>query len=133
MGTFIENKFLKITDRKKEIFKTSAGKYIAPAMIETKLKECRFVELSMVVGEGQKFASAIIVPSFINFKEYCNENAITWTNNEEMSKSDVLKKLINDHVKEMNKTLAPYEQLKRVAILDKDWSVETGELTPKMS
>jgi long-chain acyl-CoA synthetase len=133
VGTFIEGRFLKITDRKKEIFKTSSGKYIAPLMIENKIKECRFVEQSMVVGENQKFASAIIVPSFANFKEYCKDKAISWTTNEEMSVHEELKKLINDHVKLMNKSLAPYEQLKRVAILNKEWSIEGGELTPKMS
>ncbi len=133
VGTFVEGRFLKITDRKKEIFKTSSGKYIAPLMIENKIKECRFVEQSMVVGENQKFASAIIVPSFPNFKEYCKDHNITWTNNEEMSAHEELKKLINDHVKVMNKTLAPYEQLKRVAVLSKEWSIEGGELTPKMS
>ena len=133
VGTFIEGRFLKITDRKKEIFKTSSGKYIAPLMIENKIKECRFVEQSMVVGENQKFASAIIVPSFVNFKEYCKDHNITWTNNEEMSAHEELNKLINDHVKVMNKSLAPYEQLKRVGILSKEWSIEGGELTPKMS
>ena len=133
VGTFIEGRFLKITDRKKEIFKTSAGKYIAPLMIENKIKECRFVEQSMVVGENQKFASALIVPSFANFKEYCKDHNITWTNNQEMSAHEELKKLINEHIKIMNKTLAPYEQLKRVAILNKEWSIEGGELTPKMS
>ena len=133
VGTFVEGRFLKITDRKKEIFKTSSGKYIAPLMIENKIKECRFVEQSMVVGENQKFASAIIVPSFVNFKEYCKDHNITWTNNEEMSVHEELKKLINDHVKVMNKSLAPYEQLKRVGILSKEWSIEGGELTPKMS
>ena len=133
VGTFIEGRFLKITDRKKEIFKTSSGKYIAPLMIENKIKECRFVEQSMVVGENQKFASAIIVPSFVNFKEYCKDHNITWTNNEEMSSHEELKKLINNHVKVMNKSLAPYEQLKRVGILSKEWSIEGGELTPKMS
>jgi long-chain acyl-CoA synthetase len=133
VGTFIEGRFLKITDRKKEIFKTSSGKYIAPLMIENKIKECRFVEQSMVVGENQKFASAIIVPSFVNFKEYCKDHNITWTNNEEMSSHEELKKLINDHVKVMNKSLAPYDQLKRVGILSKEWSIEGGELTPKMS
>ena len=96
VGTFIEGRFLKITDRKKEIFKTSSGKYIAPLMIENKIKETRFVEQSMVVGENQKHASAIIVPSFTNFKEYCKTNAITWTTNEEMSTHEVLKQLIND-------------------------------------
>jgi long-chain acyl-CoA synthetase len=133
VGTFIEGRFLKITDRKKEIFKTSSGKYIAPLMIENKIKECRFVEQSMVVGENQKFASAIIVPSFANFKDYCKDHNITWTNNEEMSAHEDLKKLINEHVKVMNKSLAPYEQLKRVAVLSKEWSIEGGELTPKMS
>jgi len=133
VGTFIEGRFLKITDRKKEIFKTSSGKYIAPLMIENKIKECRFVEQSMVVGENQKFASAIIVPSFVNFKEYCKDHNISWTTNEEMSTHEELKKLINEHVKVMNKSLAPYEQLKRVAILKKEWSIEGGELTPKMS
>jgi len=133
VGTFIEGRFLKITDRIKEIFKTSSGKYIAPLMIENKIKECRFVEQSMVVGENQKFASAIIVPSFVNFKEYCKDHSISWTTNEEMSAHEELKKLINEHVKVMNKTLAPYEQLKRVGILSKEWSIEGGELTPKMS
>lgn len=133
VGTFIEGRFLKITDRKKEIFKTSSGKYIAPLMIENKIKESRFVEQSMVVGENQKYASAIIVPSFINFKEYCKEHSITWTTNEEMSNHESLKNLINDHIKLINKTLAPFEQLKRVAVLNKEWSIETGELTPKMS
>lgn len=133
VGTFIENRFLKITDRKKEIFKTSSGKYIAPLMIENKIKECRFVEQSMVVGENQKFASAIIVPSFSNFKEYCTDKNITWTNNAEMSQHPDLKKMINDHIKHINKDLAPFEQLKRVAVLDKEWSIDGGELTPKMS
>ena len=71
--------------------------------------------------------------SFPNFKEYCKDHNITWTNNQEMSAHEELKKLINEHIKIMNKTLAPYEQLKRVAILNKEWSIEGGELTPKMS
>jgi long-chain acyl-CoA synthetase len=133
VGTFVEEKFLKITDRKKEIFKTSSGKYIAPLMIENKIKECRFVEQSMVVGESQKFASAIIVPSFHNFKEYCKDKGIPWTTNQEMSYHEELKRIINEHIKSINKTLAPYEQLKRCEILHKEWSIEGGELTPKMS
>jgi long-chain acyl-CoA synthetase len=133
VGTFVENKFLKITDRKKEIFKTSAGKYIAPLAIENKLKECWFIELCMVVGEGQKFASALVVPNFTNFKEYCRDNKIEWKDNAAMSQHETLKKLINDHVKAVNKTLAPYEQLKRCEILKKEWSIDGGELTPKLS
>lgn len=133
VGTFVEEKFLKITDRKKEIFKTSSGKYIAPLMLENKIKECRFVEQSMVVGESQKFASAIIVPSFHNFKEYCKDKNIPWTTNEEMSNHAELHRIIHEHIKTMNKSLAPYEQLKRCEILHKEWSIEGGELTPKMS
>lgn len=133
VGTFVEEKFLKITDRKKEIFKTSSGKYIAPLMLENKIKECRFVEQSMVVGESQKFASAIIVPSFTNFKEYCKDKGIPWTTNEEMSNHEELHRIIHDHIKTINKSLAPYEQLKRCEILHKEWSIEGGELTPKMS
>lgn len=133
VGTFVENKFLKITDRKKEIFKTSAGKYIAPLAIENKLKECKFIEQCMVVGESQKFASALIVPNFANFKEYCKANNIEWKENAAMSAHPDLKKTINDHVKEINKTLAPYEQLKRCEILTKEWGIDSGELTPKLS
>lgn len=133
VGTFIENKFLKITDRKKEIFKTSAGKYIAPLAIENKLKECKYIEQCMVIGESQKFASALIVPNFVNFKEYCKANNIEWKSNEEMAKHPELKKMINEHVKQMNKTLAPYEQLKRCEILSKEWGIDSGELTPKLS
>ncbi len=133
VGTFLENKFLKITDRKKEIFKTSAGKYIAPLAIENKLKECKYIEQCMVVGEGQKFASALIVPDFTNFKEYCNINNIEWKSNLEMSRHEDLKKMINEHVKIMNKTLAPYEQLKRCEIVKNEWSIDGGELTPKLS
>jgi long-chain acyl-CoA synthetase len=133
VGTFVEGKFLKITDRIKEIFKTSSGKYIAPLMIENKIKESRFVEQSMVIGVGEKHASALIVPSFVNFKEYCKVNTIEWTTNTEMSKHEALKKIINEHIKNVNKDLAPYEQLKRCQILSTDWSIEGGELTPKMS
>jgi long-chain acyl-CoA synthetase len=133
VGTFVEGRFLKITDRKKEIFKTSAGKYIAPLAIENKLKECRFIEQCMVIGESQKFASALIVPNFSNFKEYCKEKGIEWIDNFAMSQHEDLRKMIFDHIKQVNKTLAPYEQLKRCEILSKEWSIDSGELTPKLS
>ncbi|MCE3259369.1 MAG: AMP-dependent synthetase, partial [Bacteroidetes bacterium] len=133
VGVFVENKFLKITDRKKEIFKNSAGKYISPIAIENKLKESKFVEQCMVIGEGQKFASAIIVPNIVNFKEYCRLHNIEWLGNETMLAGEEIKKLINDHVKDINKTLAPYEQLKRCRIIQGNWSVEGGEITPKLS
>ncbi|MBC7864564.1 MAG: long-chain fatty acid--CoA ligase, partial [Bacteroidia bacterium] len=79
IGTFVEERFLKITDRKKEIFKTSAGKYISPLMLENKLKECRFVEQCMVIGEGEKFASTLIVVSTDYIKEWCKKNTVEFT------------------------------------------------------
>ena len=133
VGVFIENKFLKITDRKKELFKTSAGKYISPVALENKLKECKYIEQCMVIGEGQKFASAIIIPSVSNYKEHCRLNNIEWQGTDAMLNGEEIKKLINDHIKAMNKTLAPYEQLKRCQLIIGHWSVESGEITPKLS
>lgn len=133
IGTFIEGRFLKITDRKKEMFKTSSGKYIAPLMIENKINECRFIEQCMVIGENQKYASALIIPSIPNFKDYCAFRNISWTNQEDMCGHPDLKKLIDAHIKTINASLAPYEHLKRVSILSTQWTVEGGELTPKMS
>ncbi len=133
IGTFVEGKFLKITDRKKEIFKTSSGKYIAPLMIENKLKECRFIEQCMVIGEGQKFASALIVPAFDYVKDWCKQNKIEFTGNAEIIKHSDLKNAINQFIREMNKNLAPYEQIKRPELLSTVWTVDGGELTPKQS
>lgn len=132
IGEF-SGRFLKITDRKKEIFKTSSGKYIAPLVLENKLKECRFVEQCMVIGEGQKFASALIVPAFEYIKEWCREKNILFTTNAEMAQHPDVKKEVNAFIREMNKELGPYEQLKRVELLSEPWTIEGGEMTPKMS
>lgn len=133
IGTFVEERFLKITDRKKEIFKTSSGKYIAPLMVENKLKESRFIEQCMVIGEGQKFASALIVPAFDYVKEWCRLNNIEFTSNEEIIQHKELKAAIGKDIREMNKSLSPFEQIKRPELLPVIWSVEGGELTPKLS
>jgi long-chain acyl-CoA synthetase len=133
IGTLVDGKFLKITDRKKEIFKTSAGKYISPASIENRLKESKFIEQCMVVGEGQKFASALIVPSLPAFKDYCSTRSIEWTGDEQMRNHEELKKLIDQHVKKVNDSLSPFEQIKRQKIVNHSWAIDTGELTPKLS
>jgi long-chain acyl-CoA synthetase len=133
VGTFVNGKFLKITDRKKEIFKSSAGKYISPVAIENKLKECKYIEQCMVIGEGQKFASAIIVPSLDRFKEYCANHLIEWKGNDAMAEHAELKRLIAEHVKKVNATLGAYEQLKRYQLINASWTVEGGEITPKLS
>jgi long-chain acyl-CoA synthetase len=133
VGKFEDGKFLKITDRKKELFKTSAGKYISPVAIENKLKESKFVEQCMVLGEGQKFASAIIVPNIQNFKEHCRTNNIFYHEDADLTVNVELNSLINAHIQQINKTQAPYEHLKRCRLVTGNWSVEGGEITPKLS
>ncbi len=133
IGILEDNRFLKITDRKKEIFKTSGGKYIAPMMIENRLKESPFIEQVMVIGENQKFASALIVPAFAHLKEYCKHNNIEYTSNEEIIKNPAIKAMIYEEVEKINKTLAQYETIKRPELLSREWSIENNEMTPKLS
>jgi long-chain acyl-CoA synthetase len=133
IGILVENRFLKITDRKKEIFKTSGGKYIAPVMIENKLKESPFIEQAMVIGENQKYASALIVPSFSFLKEYCKRKNINYVSNEEIIKNPEIKARILEEVEKTNKELAQYETIKRPELLSCEWSIEKGEMTPKLS
>ncbi len=133
IGVFVENRFLKITDRKKEIFKTSGGKYIAPMILENKLKESPFIEQVMVIGENQKFASALIVPAFAYLKEWCSKKGMPYTTNEEMIKNEDVKKCIVEEVEKVNKTLAQFETIKRPELLPREWTIENGEMTPKLS
>lgn len=133
IGEIGEGNFLRITDRKKEIFKTSGGKYIAPQMIENKLKESRFIEQVMVIGENEKFPSAFIVPSFLFLKDYCTLKKIPYTTNAEMINNPLVVKRINEVIEKINKGLAQYEKLKRVELMPREWSVEKDEMTPKLS
>lgn len=133
IGVMVENRFLKITDRKKEIFKTSGGKYIAPVMIENKLKESPFIEQVMVIGENEKYASALIVPAFAYLKEYCKLHNIEYTSNEELIKNSEIKARIVEEVETANKTLAHYETIKRPELLPHEWTIDKNEMTPKLS
>lgn len=126
-------RFLKITDRKKELFKTSGGKYVAPLAIENKLKESMFVEQIMIVGSDKKFVGALIIPSFSNLKEWARQNGITETNNEALIRNPKIIEMYADLVESFNKYFNPVEQIKKFELLPYEWSVETGELTPKMS
>lgn len=133
IGIFEENRFLKITDRKKEIFKTSGGKYIAPVIIENRIKESPFIEQALVIGENQKFASALLVPSFAFIQDYCKRKNIEYTNNEEIIKNPVIKARIIEEIEKVNADLAQYEKIKRPELLAREWSIEKGEMTPKLS
>jgi len=133
IGMLEEGRFLKITDRKKEIFKTSGGKYIAPQTIENKLKESRFIEQAMVIGENEKFPAAFIVPAFAFLKQWCAKRNIPFTTNEEIIKNPEVIKRIWREVENTNKEFAQYEKLKQIELLPKEWTIDHGELTPKMS
>jgi long-chain acyl-CoA synthetase len=133
IGILEDGRFLKITDRKKEMFKTSGGKYITPQITENKLKESRFIEQAMVIGENEKFPSAFIVPSFTFLKTWCEKHQISYTTNAEMINNEQIKNRIMVEVEHTNEGLAQYEKIKKIELLPKEWSVESGEMTPKMS
>ncbi|NVJ87504.1 MAG: long-chain fatty acid--CoA ligase [Algoriphagus sp.] len=128
----LDGDFLRITDRKKEMFKTSGGKYIAPQPMENKFKESSLIEQIIIVGDGQKFPAALIVPSFDGLREYCKHKDIPYTSDEEMiSRSDIQEKFQRE-VDSYNKYYGKWEQIKKFKLLTQPWGVDTGELTPTM-
>jgi long-chain acyl-CoA synthetase len=133
IGVWDEKKFLKITDRKKELFKTSGGKYVAPQPIENKLKESPFIEQIMIVGAEKKFVGALIVPSFATLKEWMREKGIAYTTNEDVVNHPKVLELYRELVESFNKFFNHVEQIKKFELLPREWSIETGEMTPKMS
>ncbi len=133
IGVWEDGTFLKITDRKKELFKTSGGKYVAPQPIENKLKESPFVEQVIVVGAERKFVGALIVPSFPTLKEWMREKGINFTTNEDVIHHPKVLELYRGLVESFNTYFNHVEQIKKFELLPREWSVETGEMTPKMS
>jgi long-chain acyl-CoA synthetase len=134
IGMFVEGKYLKITDRKKEIFKTSGGKYIAPQAMENKFKESRFIEQLIVIGESQKFPSALIVPNFEFVKEWAKRKEINLegVSDTALVENEAVKARIQEEVETYNKGFGNWEQLKCVELLDKEFTIEGGELTPTL-
>ncbi len=134
IGILVNNKYLKITDRKKEIFKTSGGKYIAPQAMENKFKESRFIEQIIVIGENEKFPSAFIVPNFAFIRDWSPKNNLSigdGSNKSIIESADIIH-LLNSEVETFNKFYGHWEQLKRFELLDHELSIETGELTPTL-
>lgn len=132
IGEFVEGKFLKITDRKKEMFKTSGGKYVAPQVLENKFKESRIVEQIMVIGEGQKFPAAFIVPSFTGLKTWCEIKGIAYTSDEKMIHEKVVLDKFQKEIDLINQNFAQYERIKKFALLSRLWTVDSGEMTPTL-
>ena len=132
IGEFDEFGLLKITGRMKEIFKDSMGKYISPALIEDKFVESPLIGMMMVVGENQKFAAALVVPNFENLKTWCEENHVTYTTNADVIKE---KKVIDRYRKEVeayNKYFGDFEKVKRFELVDREWTIDNGEITPSL-
>lgn len=132
IGIFEDGKYLKITDRKKELFKTSGGKYVAPQPIENKMKESPFVEQMMVVGAEQKFVGALIVPSIPNLKEWMRQKNIPFVTNEDAVNNPEVLKLYRELVDSFNTFFNHVEQIKRFELLPNEWTIDSGELTPTL-
>ena len=129
----IENgKFLAVTDRKKEIFKLSNGKFIAPQVIENIFKESPVIDQIMVIGEHEKFASALISPNFKYFEEWKSSKKISFSDPGEMIRIPEIQSFFNTEIKKLNKRLSPVERINRFRLVPDEWSPATGELSPTL-
>ncbi len=132
IGEIQEHNILKITDRKKEIFKLSTGKYIAPQLIENIFKESAFVEQIMIVGENEKFAAAIISPSFEFLHNWCMKHKITYRDNKDLIQIPEVIERYDKEVAKINTTLGHHRQVKKFELTCQEWLPETGELSPTL-
>lgn len=132
IGHIEDGRFLRITDRKKEMFKLSAGKYIAPQVIENKLKESFFIEQAMVIGENEKFASALLSPNFSFLHDWCYLHKVQFRDNAELIEMPEIIERFAREVREVNKGLGEFEQIKRFRLVTEEWTPQTGELSPTL-
>lgn len=134
IGEFVEGKFLKITDRKKEIFKTSGGKYIIPQVMENKFKESRFIEQIMVIGEGQKFPAALIVPSYGFLREWAKRKGLDVDDmdNVNLCSDERIVSRIQKEIDQINSEFGQWEMIKKIELIPHEFSVDGGELTPTL-
>lgn len=134
IGEMVEGRFLKITDRKKEMFKTSGGKYIAPQIIENTMKESRFIEQIMVIGEGEKHPAALVQLDFEFAREWCHRKGIkNCSSPQEIAKNQQVHDRVLQEIHEKNEHFGKWEQIKKIALTPEIWSVDDGQLTPKLS
>jgi len=132
IGIVEDQKFLKITDRKKEIFKTSGGKYVAPQPIENKMKESKFIEQMMVVGADQKFTAALIVPAYESLIIWAKSNQVEHDSNEALIRQPKVLEMYKQIIESYNQSFNPVEQVKKFELLPNEWTVDGGELTPTL-
>jgi long-chain acyl-CoA synthetase len=132
IGVLVNNKFLKITDRKKELFKTSGGKFVAPQPIENKFKESPFIEQLMVVGEARKFTGALIVPSFPQLERWAAKKGISTHTHEELLSNQDVQALYKQIIEKYNQYFSHIEQIKKFELLPHEWTVSGGEMSPTL-
>ena len=132
IGKFVKKRFLQITDRKKDIFKTSAGKYIAPQMLENHFKQSTFIEQIMILGFKRPFVTAIIKPNFELLETWCKENKIHWTSPIYMALNIKVKQKIQEEVQQLNESLANYQTIRKFHLIHQEWTIESGLLTYTM-
>jgi long-chain acyl-CoA synthetase len=132
IGHFEDEKFLMVTDRKKEIFKLSNGKFIAPQVIENIFKESPVIDQIMVIGEHEKFASALISPNFKYFDDWKSSKKITFSSNEELIQNPAVQSFFSSEIEKLNKNLSPPERINRFRLVHDEWSPATGELSPTL-
>jgi len=128
----IEDGFLSITDRKKEVIKTSGGKMVAPQPIENKLKANSLVAQAAVIGDKKKFISVLISPNFQNLESWAKQNGVATEDRAALVSDPKVQKAYSEIVKKVNGSLAPYEAIKKIGVVPEEWSVDDGELTPSM-
>ncbi|HMV46218.1 MAG TPA: long-chain fatty acid--CoA ligase [Blastocatellia bacterium] len=132
IGTMDQDGYIRITDRKKDLLKTSLGKYIAPQPIENMIRTIPMVEQAIVIGNARKFASALIVPAFDSLRAYAKSLSIETKEPKELARHPRIIEYFKKKVDEVTRELAPHEKIKKIALLDKEFSVEGGELTPTL-
>ncbi len=132
IGEIVEGRFLRITDRAKEIFKTSGGKFIAPLPIENKMKESWFIKNIIVIGDNRKFTAALIVPDITFVFNWCRKKGMQVKTYDEIKSCETVKERIWKDIQKYNKRFSHIEQIKKFELTSEDWTVETGELTPTL-
>ncbi|MGE7773684.1 AMP-dependent synthetase/ligase [Chitinophaga sp. NPDC101104] len=132
IGVMLLQKFLKITDRKKELFKTSGGKFVAPQPIENKFRESPFIEQIMVVGADRKFTGALIVPNFENLRAWTRDQGLEFPSNEAALKDPKVKSMYRDAVNRYNQYFSHIEQIKKFELMPREWTIDGGEMTPTL-
>ena len=133
IGVLVDGKYLKITDRKKELFKTSGGKYVAPQPIENKMKESPFIEQIVLIGDNKKMVTALVVPSFAKLREWAKQNSIEYTSNEAIIQNAMVLSTFESIVAEYNQLFNQVEQVKKFTLIPREFTIDQGEMTPKLS